>query len=199
MVEIYLKSIFNTNLRNLNEKVFIFIDESQIDKKWASSGKIIYDKSYNIFIIFTGSSALHLKHNDDLARRMRKKSITPLNYTQHLKLKYNINTYNLSKDLRELIFTGNIDNSEKSEFEANKLLTNCINYSSTDWDEYFKFGGFPILFDKKSHREICEDLVEITQRVITKDMPQLNLPAFLEGGDSQTYKHLMFLGYFTAP
>ena len=27
----------------------------------------------------------------------------------------------------------------------------------------------------------------------------LNLPAFLEGGDSQTYKHLMFLGYFTAP
>ena len=29
------------------------------------------------------------------------------------------------------------------------------------------------MFDKKSHREICEDLVEITQRVITKDMPQI--------------------------
>ena len=88
MVEVYLKNIFHANLRNLDEKVFIFVDESQIDKKWASSGKVIYDKSYNIFMIFTGSSALHLERSDDLARRMRKKSITPLNYTQHLKLKY---------------------------------------------------------------------------------------------------------------
>ena len=55
MVEIYLKKYFNANLRNLNEKVFIFVDESQVDKKWAKTGKIIYDKSYNIFMIFTGS------------------------------------------------------------------------------------------------------------------------------------------------
>ena len=173
MVEVYLKNIFHANLRNLDEKVFIFVDESQIDKKWASSGKVIYDKSYNIFMIFTGSSALHLERSDDLARRMRKKSITPLNYTQHLKLKYGIDVSCLSADLRDLIFGGDINNVLSSEFKANNLLTNCLDYSSTDWEEYFKFGGFPILFDKKSHREICEDLVEITQRVITKDMPQI--------------------------
>ena len=173
MVEIYLKDMFNANLRTLNEKVFIFIDESQIDKKWAKTGKIIYDKSYNIFIIFAGSSALHLEQSDDLARRMRKKSLTPLNYTQHLKLKYDLNTGTLSNDLRDMIFTGNIDSAVKSEFEANNLLTNCLDYSSNDWDEYFKFGAFPILFDKKTHREICEDLVEITERVITKDMSQI--------------------------
>lgn len=173
MVEIYLKNIFHANLRNLKEKVFIFVNESQIDKKWASSGKVIYDKSYNIFMIFTGSSALHLESSDDLARRMRKKSITPLNYTQHLKLKYGINIGSLSADLKDSIFTGDINKTMTSEFEADSLLTNCLDYSSTDWDEYLKFGGFPILFDKQSHREICEDLVEITQRVITKDMPQI--------------------------
>lgn len=173
MVEIYLKDVFNANLRTLNEKVFIFIDESQIDKKWAKTGKIIYDKSYNIFIIFTGSSALHLEQNEDLARRMRKKSLTPLNYTQHLKLKYDLNVRTLSNDLRDMIFTGNVDSAVKSEFETNNILTNCLDYSSNDWDEYFKFGAFPILFDKKTHREICEDLVEITERVITKDMSQI--------------------------
>lgn len=173
MVEIYLKTIFNTNLRNLKEKVFIFVDESQIDKKWAKFGKIIYDKSYNVFMIFTGSSALHLESNDDLARRMHKKSLTPLNYTQHLKLKYNLNIGNLSNDLRDLIFSGNIENAVKSEFEANNLLTNCIDYSSDDWDEYYKFGSFPVLFDNNTHRETCEDLVEITQRVITRDLPQI--------------------------
>lgn len=87
MVEIYLKNVFNTNLRDLDEKVFIFIDESQIDKNWALSGKVIYDKSYNIFMIFTGSSALHLENNADLSRRMRKKSLMSLNYTGHLKIK----------------------------------------------------------------------------------------------------------------
>lgn len=173
MVEIYLKDVFNANLRTLNEKVFIFIDESQIDKKWAKTGKIIYDKSYNIFIIFTGSSALHLEQNEDLARRMRKKSLTPLNYTQHLKLKYDLNLRTLSNDLRDMIFTGNIDSAVKSEFETNNILTNCLDYSSNDWDEYFKFGAFPILFDKKTRREICEDLVEITERVITKDISQI--------------------------
>lgn len=173
MVEIYLKNVFNTNLRDLDEKVFIFIDESQIDKNWALSGKVIYDKSYNIFMIFTGSSALHLENNADLSRRMRKKSLMPLNYTQHLKLKYDVNVSNFSNDLKELIFTGNIDNAATSEFKAENTLTNCLDYSSTDWNEYFKFGGFPILFDKKSHREICDDLVEITSRVISKDMPQI--------------------------
>jgi len=29
------------------------IDESQYDKNWALAGKIIYDKSNNIFMIFT--------------------------------------------------------------------------------------------------------------------------------------------------
>ena len=45
LVDLYLKNFFNSNLRTLDEKVFIFIDESQMDKKWASSGKVIYDKS----------------------------------------------------------------------------------------------------------------------------------------------------------
>lgn len=31
----------------------------------------------------------------------------------------------------------------------------------------------PGLLDKKTHREICEDLVEITERVITKDLSQI--------------------------
>ena len=173
MVEIYLKNVFNANLRTLNEKVFIFIDESQVDKKWAKTGKIIYDKSHSIFMIFTGSSALNLEQNEDLVRRMRKKPIPPLNYTQHLKLKYDINVNKLSEDLKEVLFTGNIVSAVKSEFETNKLLTNCIDYTSNDWDEYFKFGGFPILFDKKTHREICDDLIDITERVISKDLSQI--------------------------
>lgn len=44
------------------------------------SGKIIYDCSEKIFMVFTASSALNLEYNADAARRMFKRVVTPLNY-----------------------------------------------------------------------------------------------------------------------
>lgn len=63
------------------------IDESQYDKNWTLYGKILFDKSENIFMIFTGSSALNLEYNMDTARKMVKITINPLNYKEHIKLK----------------------------------------------------------------------------------------------------------------
>ena len=84
LVEIYLKNKFNKNIRTINEKVFLLIDEAQYDKNWAVSNKIIFDKSDNIFMIITGSSAIHLQYNADAARRLKRRVLTPLNYNQHL-------------------------------------------------------------------------------------------------------------------
>jgi predicted AAA+ superfamily ATPase len=90
LTEIYLKNLHDTNIRMLKKKIFLLIDESQYDKNWALSGKIIYDRTINIFMIFTGSSALHLESNPDAARRSYSYEIRPVSYQQHIKLKYNI-------------------------------------------------------------------------------------------------------------
>lgn len=118
------------------------IDEAQYDKNWAVSNKIIFDKSDNIFMIITGSSAIHLQYNADAARRLKRRVLTPLNYNQHLNLKYNQSFNNLSDSLYELIFTGNPENAIKYEFEANKALTNIVEYTSSEWDYYLKYGDF---------------------------------------------------------
>jgi len=81
------------------------IDESQYDKNWSLAGKIIYDKSNNIFMIFTGSSALNLEYNADAARRLNKIEILPLTYSHHLKLKYGINLNNNYEILFDLLNT----------------------------------------------------------------------------------------------
>ena len=91
VIKQFLESYHNTTIRRLDKKIFLLIDESQYDKNWALSGKLIYDKTKNIFMIFTGSSALNLEYDADSARRLIKENITPLNYNQHLKLKYNYN------------------------------------------------------------------------------------------------------------
>jgi predicted AAA+ superfamily ATPase len=43
IVENYLKDKFKTDIAHLNEKIYILIDECHLDKKWAISGKIIFD------------------------------------------------------------------------------------------------------------------------------------------------------------
>ena len=68
--------------------VFILIDEAQYDKEWALNGKLIFDGTKNIFMIFSGSSALKLSYNPDAARRLLNIPIYPLTYSEHLKLKY---------------------------------------------------------------------------------------------------------------
>ena len=55
MVEIYLKDMFNENLRTLNEKVFIFIDESQIDK----NGQRLEKSSMTNHIIYSSYLQVH--------------------------------------------------------------------------------------------------------------------------------------------
>ena len=109
-------------------------------------------------MIFTGSSALNLEYNADASRRMLKKIITPLNYNQHLKLKYNIDLNHISEALEKIIFTGEIKEAINYEKEAKSTIINNINYSSYDWNEYFKYGGFPFLFNDSNPLDITSKL-----------------------------------------
>lgn len=47
-------------MTELNKPIFLLIDEVHVDKNWALTGKITYDNSNNIFMVFTGSSAIEL-------------------------------------------------------------------------------------------------------------------------------------------
>ena len=170
IVEIYLKNQFNTNLRLLDREIFLLIDESQYDKNWSMSGKIIYDRSEKIFMIFTGSSALNLEYNADAARRMFKRVITPLNYNEHVKLKYNYSNVNLGNSLVDLILNGNPEDAIKYENEVNRVLINNIEYTSNDWDEYLRYGGFPILARKIDFRKLSANIVDMVEKVVNTDM-----------------------------
>ena len=170
IVDIYLNNQFNTNLRLLDRNIFLLIDESQYDKNWSMSGKIIYDRSEKIFMIFTGSSALNLEYNADAARRMYKRVITPLNYNEHVKLKYNYSNINLGNSLVDLILNSNTEKAIKYENEVNRALINNIEYPSNDWDEYLRYGGFPILARKIDFRKLTANIVDMVEKVVNTDM-----------------------------
>jgi len=81
VVNYYIETYHTSILETLSQPVFILIDEAQNDKDWSINGKLIFDSTKNIFMIFTGSSALKLSYNDDAARRMLNIPIYPLTYS----------------------------------------------------------------------------------------------------------------------
>ena len=170
IVDIYLNNQFNTKLRLLDKELFLLIDESQYDKNWSMAGKIIYDRSEKIFMVFTGSSALNLEYNADAARRMFKRVITPLNYNEHLKLKYNYSNKEIGNSFINLILNGEDQNAIKYEKEVNRDLINAVEYNSTDWKEYLKYGGFPILAHNINFRRLSSNIVDMVEKVVNTDM-----------------------------
>ena len=173
LIKFYLKTFHNCSLQTLNKKLFLLIDESHFDKDWSVSGKLITDKSKNIFVIFTGSSAINLEYNAEAARRMIRYPITPLNYSQHLKLKYNYHS-DISNDLVDLLFNGNVENAIIKEKQVNHDLLNLKEYNSMDWNNYFKFGGFPSVMHDTNYRNATKKLYYSIETVITKDLGTMN-------------------------
>ncbi|MBE6493726.1 MAG: ATP-binding protein [Methanosphaera stadtmanae] len=175
IIETYLENIHNTTPALLEKPIFLLADEVHYDTNWALNTKILYDKSPYIFMILTGSSSLHLDYNADAARRLKIHDILPLNYSTHLKLKYNYYT-SISEDLINVLFTGNIENAQKEENKINKDLINNINYTPNDWETYFKYGGFCTTLNKKYITDMTGELWNITSKIITQDItPTFNL------------------------
>lgn len=73
--ELYLEEIHQTSLVFLEENVFLLVDDAQLDENWAKYAKVVFDKSFNVFCIFTGSSALDFEVHI-LARRVIRKTIS---------------------------------------------------------------------------------------------------------------------------
>ena len=173
LIEQYINNFHNTSISTLNKKIYLLIDEAQYDKNWAIAGKILYDKTPNIFMIFTGSSALNLEYNADTARRTCKQAIPPLTYAHHLKLKYGIEIDQTKKALKELLFNAKIEEAKKIEEKGTNTILKNQNYSGNDWYDYLLYGGFPAYYNEEDNNLIINKIEEMTNKVINTDMIQI--------------------------
>ena len=169
VVNYYCETFHNSIIETLTQPVFILIDEAQYDKQWALNGKIIFDASKNIFMIFSGSSALKLSNNPDAARRLLNIPIYPLTYSQHLKLKYGDYKNNISDPLIQMIFDGEINNSAEIERRIINIYSHFQNYDISEWKTFLEFGGFPSSFYQNTD-DITKKIVNMIEKVVMTDM-----------------------------
>ncbi len=173
VIDVFVNEIHGSSMVNLDEDVFILVDESHYDKNWSLVGKIIYDNSNNIFTIFTGSSALNLEINADAARRARKEAIYPMNFSEYLTLKRGIQPpQEASGFLLDLIFKGDKDSVEKMAKLENEFLKESVKLSKSlkkEWENYLCCGGFPFGLNL-DNIELYEGIFDMVEKVIQKDI-----------------------------
>jgi len=176
VVENFLSSFHNTHLLTLKKKIFLFVDESHFDKQWGISGKIIYDKTKNIFLICTGSSAINLEMNGDVARRTYKNPIYPNNFKDYISLKQNINIdYNFSNILRDIIYFGKeeyINQGIELEEKIQDQLFSLKNYPKDEFIHFLKAYGFPIALSS-SEEEAYKKTYSLISQIIQNDIPTI--------------------------
>ena len=176
----------------VEDHLFIFIDESQYASNWASVGKIIFDENKKVFLIFTGSNALNLEVNKDAARRAITHQIYPLNFSEYLFLKYDLEAPgNSEKILSDLIFSGNIDDAISLEKELDKNISiNLPRGKYAELENFLSFGEFPFAFDR-SKEVIINLTLDLKDRVIEKDIDLIN--SFTSPSRLATYKLINLL------
>lgn len=169
VVNNYVETYQNSLLETLSEPVFILIDEAQYDSEWSLNGKLLFDASKNIFMIFSGSSALKLSYNPDAARRLLNIPVYPLTYSEHLKLKYGNFENNISYSINQLIFDGESEDSATLERKMLGIYSNFPKYDISEWVNFLKYGGFPSSFYQNTN-DITKKIVSMVDKVVTTDM-----------------------------
>lgn len=171
--ESFLANIHQTTVVDLNKKIFLLIDEAHLDGNWANYGKLIFDKTNNVFMIFTGSSALDLEVNVDAVRRIKKEPIFPCNFREFLLLKHNLSIN--SDNLSDLILKGDrksVNKAIKNEIEIRKTLNNLNNDPNIEFEKFLLSYGFPFALNL-NETEYYNKITDIINRIITTDIPSL--------------------------
>lgn len=174
MVDLYLEDSHHATISSLEKKVFIFVDEAQLDKNWAKYAKLIHDKSVNIFMIVTGSSAITFEVNTDATRRIKKEQIYPLNFREYLLLKHDIQlSENNFKDLILKGDTESIKQAMEDEKRIKKELIKLDNDPNIELKQFLHSKGFPFALDMDetdAHR-YTNDVIE---RIVSHDLKQIH-------------------------
>lgn len=172
VVNTFIQEVHRTSLVNLDQEIFILIDEAHFDREWDQVAKIVFDQSKKVFLIVTGSSALNLELSVDAARRAKREVMFPMNFSEYLILKHDFfPPKGMAESMRKLIFspTSNLEQGMRITNELNKKLITLGRPMDKEWEDFLCFGGFPFGL-RLGQIDTHERIFSVIGRVIERDI-----------------------------
>lgn len=169
--------ILGESYEALTKPTLLLLDEVQSDPKWASVLKSLNDRSQKVFLLCSGSSAIHLQDNADVAgRRAAIEKLYPMNFGEFGLVKYGIE---LDSDLKSKIKSALFDSADsascykqlqKLELGVNQYWTKL---DPAHWNYYLEAGSLPFALTEKKLQNVYDAVLAMVDKVITKDIQQL--------------------------
>lgn len=197
IIDVFIADVHRSSPVNLEKELFIMVDEAHYDKNWSLIGKMLYDKSEKLFMVFTGSSALSLEMNVDEATRAVKEPIFPMNFCEYLMLKYKIMPpEGTSEHIRDLIFNATSESIENASAIENEMMKRTLalkNPLEKEWEDFLYCGGFPLILSDAfvDCSYIHDKIFHMVENVIQKDV--FPLDSFKTETISTIFNVILFL------
>jgi len=176
IIEIY-ETIRGESIESIEDKIFLFIDEAHYDKNWDVTLKTIYDRTKNIFIMVTGSSALALQTSADSARRMQIEKLFPLTFIEYMKIKNRMMPEkNLKSEIEHAIFES--ESADEVYKKLKPLQKKAMKYWSYvepfELEKYLTTGTLPFSIGLSKEYEIYQRVINILEKVIYEDISKID-------------------------
>lgn len=170
------EEVIGRSISNLDKPLFLFLDEVQCDPKWGVTLKTIYDKTNKVFIFSTGSAAVLINNNADIARRAIYEKVYPLSFSEFLKIKKSlIVDSSLSKELIDIFF--NQSNAEEVYLKLKEkelfLDSQYLGVSRLDFENYLYYGSLPFMIALENEAIIYNQIRRSLERVVNLDIAQM--------------------------
>lgn len=166
--------------RRSGERVFLFIDEAQRLENPGRFLKGVYDLDKNIKLFASGSSALELrsKIKEFLTGRKRETYIYPLSFKKFIHFENKLPAGLLSPSEGKLE-TATVETWLQNEKMYGPYLTRVM-------EDMALYGGYPAVLTARNLDERQEELAEIYQSYVKKDIIE-----YLKLGNAETFNHLV--------
>ena len=175
-----LEESLQAKLEDYPEPLVLLFDEVQYMPDWALGLKTIFDRCRRVFILATGSSALALQTNPDVARRVDIIKAYPLSLSDFVSLsrayrgeKSRQPAENLAQDLRTAIFKSADIGQLAAEL---KNLRPAVNRYWQGLDrsrllhQYRQYGSLPYTLTAASESEMTRRVNQTLDTIILKDI-----------------------------
>lgn len=164
------------NIESLKKPILIFFDEVQVDPQWAIALKSVFERTNNIFICASGSSAIMLQSTPNIARRATFEPMMPMSFGEYQMIKNKIDPIpELSNQIRQAIY---FSDTAEDVYSALFSLQKRVNahwsiIDRHDVQKYLSYGTFPFAFMVENEMSIYKAISLLLEKIITQDMPSL--------------------------
>ncbi|HEY4160536.1 MAG TPA: AAA family ATPase [Candidatus Saccharimonadales bacterium] len=165
-----------------DKPIAIFVDEVQYLENWAVALKTIYDRCSKVFIFCTGSSALSLQTNADVARRIDIVKLHPLCLTEYVMIKQASKGLELSKPVpgvagavREALFNSSSAvecyNRLRSLIPQVEAYWRSTGFSKNDlFTEFLKYGTLPFTLTLPNETSVWDRINRTLHESLDRDV-----------------------------